>query len=210
VARAWRVRFDSRAAPSVQAERDHQRRTRPRRVGRPEGPLGTRYLGSDDSTLARPKGTTMEGVGHHYSGTAGARVRGHSLVQALYVLPGRRCPLAPHLYQQKGTRAARGILFRSKVAPWRSGCAPSPMARTLTHVLLDSGYGVQSLWEAAQPEFPDHHRPREQPLAARARLRGPPTDRQRPPPTLHRLPVQGGCIGQREGDKPMACSVQPG
>jgi len=97
VARAWRARFDIHVAPLVQAERDHQRRTRPRQVGRPKEPLVTGYLIGDDSTLAKPKGKTMEGVGHHYSRTADARGRGPSLVQGLSVLLGRRCPFAPLL-----------------------------------------------------------------------------------------------------------------
>jgi len=41
----------------------------------------TGYLIGDDSTLAKPTGKKMEGVGHHDSSTAAARVRG------LYWLP---------------------------------------------------------------------------------------------------------------------------
>ena len=109
VARAWRARFDTQAAPLVQTARERQRQTRPRQVGRPKAPLVIGYLIGDDSTLAKPKGPKMEGVGHHYSSTAAARVRGHSLVQGLYVLQERRCPLAPQLYQQKSVCAAHGV-----------------------------------------------------------------------------------------------------
>jgi len=73
--RAWRARCDTHVAPLVQAERDHQRRTRPRQVGRPKDPLVIGYLIGDDSTLAKPKGTTMEGVGYPYSSTADGRAR---------------------------------------------------------------------------------------------------------------------------------------
>jgi len=151
VARAWRARFDTHAAPLVQAARDHQRQTRPRQVGRPKEPLVIGYLIGDDSTLAKPKGTTMEGVGHHYSSTADARVRGHSLVQGLYVLQGRRCPLAPQLYQQKSVCAARRVPFRSKIALMEEQIRTfAPVAGTQTHVLLDSWYGAKSLWKAAR------------------------------------------------------------
>ncbi len=151
LARTWRARFDRQVAPLVQAERDHQRRTRPRRVGRPKEPLVTGYLSGDDSTLAKPKGTKMEGVGHHYSSTAAARIREHSLVQGLYVLQGRRCPLAPQLSQQKSVCAAREVPFRSKIALMEEQIRTfAPVAGTLTHVLLDSWYGAKRLWKAAR------------------------------------------------------------
>ncbi len=151
VARAWRARFDRQIAPLVQAECERQRQTRPRRAGRPKAPLVTGYLSGDDSTLAKPKGPKMEGVGHHYSSTADARVRGHSLVQGLYVLLGRRCPLAPLLYQQKSVCAAREIPFRSKIALMEERIRTfEPVAGTLTHVLLDSWYGAKRLWKAAR------------------------------------------------------------
>jgi hypothetical protein len=35
----------------------------------------------------------MAGLGKHHSTTAGTRVVGHSLVQALYVVQGRHCPI---------------------------------------------------------------------------------------------------------------------
>lgn len=151
VAHVWRARFDTQVAPLVQAERERQRGARPHRLGRPKEPLVTGYLIGDDSTLAKPKGTKMEGVGHHYSSTADARVRGHSLVQGLYVLQGRRCPLAPRLYQQKGVCAARGVPFRSKIDLMEEHIRTfEPVAGTHTHVLLDSWYGAKSLWKAAR------------------------------------------------------------
>ncbi len=135
----------------VQAERERQRQTRPRQGGRPQAPLVTGDLSGDDSTLAKPKGTKMEGVGHHYSSTAAARVRGHSLVQGLSVLQGRRCPLAPQLYQQKSVCTAREVPFRSKSALMEEQIRTFvPVAGTLTPVLLDSWYGAKSLWKAAR------------------------------------------------------------
>ncbi len=151
VVRTWLARFQTQVAPLVQAERARQRQTRPRQVGRPKEPLVTGYLIGDDSTLAKPKGKKMEGVGHHYSSTANARVRGHSLVQGLYVLLGRRCPLAPHLYQQKSVCAARGVPFQSKIDLMEEYIRTfAPVTGTRTHVLLDSWYGAKRLWKAAR------------------------------------------------------------
>ncbi|MDQ2830525.1 MAG: transposase [Chloroflexota bacterium] len=151
VVRTWLARFQTQVAPLVQAERARQRHTRPRQVGRPKEPLVTGYLIGDDSTLAKPKGKKMEGVGHHYSSTADARVRGHSLVQGLYVLLGRRCPLAPQLYQQKSVCAARGVPFQSKIDLMEEHIRTfAPVAGTRTHVLLDSWYGAKRLWKAAR------------------------------------------------------------
>lgn len=151
VAQVWRARFDSQVAPAVQAERERQRQARPQRVGRPREPLVTGYLIGDDSTLAKPKGTKMEGVGRQYSSTVNAQVRGHSLVQGLYVLLGRRCPLTPRLYQQKSACAAQDIPFRSKIDLMEEQIRTfAPVEGTHTHVLLDSWYGAKSLWKAAR------------------------------------------------------------
>ena len=151
VVRTGLARFQTQVAPLVQAERHRQRQARPPQVGRPKEPLVTGYLIGDDSTLAKPKGKKMEGVGHHYSSTATTRVRGHSLVQGLYVLLRRRCPLAPRLYQQQGVCAARDVPFRSKIALMEEQIRTfEPVAGTRTHVLLDSWYGAKSLWRAAR------------------------------------------------------------
>jgi hypothetical protein len=48
----------------------------------------------DDSTMEKVRGKKMAGLGKHHSTTAGTRVVGHSLVQALYVVQGRHCPLS--------------------------------------------------------------------------------------------------------------------
>jgi len=81
----------------------------------------------------------MEGVGRHDSSTADTHVRGHSVVQGLYVLLGRRCPLAPRLYQQKGVCAVRQLPFRSKIDLMEEQIRTfAPVAGTRTPVLLDS------------------------------------------------------------------------
>jgi len=153
VVRAWRDRFQTQVAPLVQAERARQRQARPRQVGRPTEPLVIGYLIGDDSTLAKPKGKKMEGVGHHYSSTADARVCGHALVQGLYVLLGRRCPLAPRLYQQKNVCTARTAPFQSKIDLMEEHIRTfAPVAGTRTHVLLDSWDGAKRLWKAARDQ----------------------------------------------------------
>jgi hypothetical protein len=93
----WITRFHQQRAPAVQAEQQRQRQARPQRRGRPKPPVVTGYLIGDDSTLPKRKGRKMEGVGTHYSTTERGRVRGHSLVQCLYMVLGRQCPLAPQL-----------------------------------------------------------------------------------------------------------------
>jgi hypothetical protein len=60
----------------------------------------TGYLIGDDSTIEKRKGKKMEGLGRHHSTSEDKRVPGHSLVESLYVLLGRRCPLAPQLYRR--------------------------------------------------------------------------------------------------------------
>jgi hypothetical protein len=59
----------------------------------------------DDSTMSKPKGRKMEGLGRHHSTTSDQRIVGHSLVQGLYMLLDRMCPLAPH-FPHDAQRAA--------------------------------------------------------------------------------------------------------
>ena len=151
LAQVWLRCFAQQMAPLVQAERERQRQARPHRRGRPPEPIVTGYLIGDDSTIAKPKGVKMAGLGRHYSTTAGTHVRGHSLVQGLYALLGRRCPLAPQLYQQQAVCQAAGVPFRSKldlVVEQVQTFAPVPGTRT--HVLADSWYGAKRLWRAAR------------------------------------------------------------
>jgi hypothetical protein len=93
----------------------------------------------------------MAGLGRHHSTTEGTRVRGHSLVQGLYVLLGRQCPLAPQLYRQKEVCTVEGVPFQSKVDLMEE-CIHTfaPVAGTQTHVLLDSWYTAKRLWKAAR------------------------------------------------------------
>jgi DDE superfamily endonuclease len=135
----WLARFQQQLTPQVAAEQERQRRARPPRRGRAPVPVVTGYLIGDDSTMAKPKGKKMGGLGRQYSSTAGTPVRGHSLVLGCYTLLGRRCPLAPQLYRQQAVCAAAGVPFQSKVALLAAcirTCRPVPGTRT--PVLLDS------------------------------------------------------------------------
>jgi hypothetical protein len=151
VVRTWWERFVAEVTPLVAAEHERQRATRPRRRGRPPQPVVTGYLIGDDSTLAKPKGRKMAGLGRHYSTTAGRQIVSHSLVQGLYVLLGRRCPLAPWLYRQQAVCAAEGLPFASKIDRMAQVIATfTPPPGTHTHVLLDSWYSAKRLWKAAR------------------------------------------------------------
>jgi hypothetical protein len=151
VVQTWWQRFAAQLAPAVEAERQRQQASRPKRRGRPPPPVVTGYLMGDDSTLAKPKGKKMAGVGHHYSTTAGRQIVGHSLVQGLYLLLGRRCPWAPWLYRQQAVCAAEGLPFVSKIDRMAEVLtAFVPLPGTQTHVLLDSWYSAKRLWKLAR------------------------------------------------------------
>lgn len=147
----WLERFRNQLRPLVEAEHRRQRGTWPRRPGRPTATVVTGYLIGDDSTMVKRKGKKMAGLGRHYSTSEGKPVTGHSLVQGLYVLLGRRCPLAPQLYRQKTVCEAEGVPFRSKVELVLEMIHTfQPVAGTLTHVLLDSWYSAKCIWKAAR------------------------------------------------------------
>jgi SRSO17 transposase len=151
VAQAWRTRFDHQVAPLVEAAHAQQRAVRPVRRGRPAPTVVTGYLIGDDSTIQKVRGHKMAGLGTHYSTTAGKQVRRHSLVQGLYVVQGRHCPLAPQLYRQKAVCAAEGVPFRSKIDLMDEQIRTfTPVADTRTHVLLDSWYAAKRLWKTAR------------------------------------------------------------
>lgn len=139
VVASWLAWFREQMQPKVALEQERQVRERPRQRGRPKKPVVTGYLIGDDSTIQKRKGKKMEGLGQHHSSTEGKRVRGHSLVQGLYVLLGRSCPLAPQLYRQQSVCKKEGVPFASKIALMIE-CIRTfePVAGTLTHVLLDS------------------------------------------------------------------------
>ncbi len=151
VAQTWRTRFDTQVAPLVHAAHARHRAARPCRRGRPRASVVTGYVIGDDSTMHKVRGKKMGGLGTHYSTTAGTRVIGHSLVQALYVVEGRHCPLEPQLYRQQAVCAAEGVPFQSKIDLMDARIRTfAPLPGTVTHVLLDSWYAAKRLWTTAR------------------------------------------------------------
>ena len=147
----WRERFDAQLQPRIAQAHAHQRGARPKRVGHPKATVVTGYLIGDDSTMHKTRGKKMQGLGKHYSTTAGKSVVGHSLVQLLYVVEGRRCPLAPQLYRQQALCAVEGVPFQSKIDLMVAQIeAFRPLEGTQTHVLLDSWYSAKRIWKAAR------------------------------------------------------------
>ncbi|EFH79865.1 hypothetical protein [Ktedonobacter racemifer] len=89
--------------------------------------------------MLKEKGREMEGIGQHHSTTHAQRVRGHSLVQGLYMLLGQRCPTAPRLYRQQAVCTREQVPFQSKIDLMIQTIQHfEPTPGTLTHVLLDS------------------------------------------------------------------------
>jgi DDE superfamily endonuclease len=114
-------------------------------------PLVTGYLIGDDSTMLKPKGVKMQGIGKHYSSTHDTQVNGHSLVQCLYTVLGRSCPLEPLLYRQKKVAEKEEVPFVSKIDLMIQKIQNfSPPSGTETHVLLDSWYNCKPIWKAAR------------------------------------------------------------
>jgi len=151
VAEQWLKHFRETMQPQVVAERQRQRQEQPKRRGRPQAPIVTGYLIGDDSTIEKRKAKKMEGLGLHHSTTEDKRVRGHSMVESLYVLLGRRCPLAPQMYRQQAVCEAEGVPFSSKIDLMEHRIRTfEPVAGTLTHVLLDTWYSAKVLWRAAR------------------------------------------------------------
>ena len=147
----WLEQFRTEMQPLVEAEREQQRAAQPKRRGRPKTPSVTGYVIGDDSTMSKPKGRKMEGLGKHHSTTHDQRIVGHSLVQGLYVLLDRRCPLAPQLYRQVKVCETEAVAFQSKVELMETLIREfEPVVGTTTHVLLDSWYCAKCLWHAAR------------------------------------------------------------
>jgi hypothetical protein len=137
--------------PKVAAEVQRERQMQPKRRGRPKIPAVTGYLIGDDSTMQKRKAKKMEGLGMHHSTTEDQRVRGHSLVESLYVVMGRRCPLAPQLYRQQAVCEVEGVPIALKIELMETTIRTfEPIAGSLTHVLLDSWYSAKRLWRAAR------------------------------------------------------------
>jgi len=148
---AWLTQFRETMQPEVAAERERQQQARPKRRGRPKQPSVTGYVIGDDSTMSKPKGKTMEGLGRHHSTTEDKRIVGHSLVMGLYVLLGRRSPLAPQLYRQEAVCETESVPFQSKIDQMEMLIrAFEPVVGTVTHILLDSWYCAKRLWRAAR------------------------------------------------------------
>jgi hypothetical protein len=78
-------------------------------------------------------------------------VTGHCLFTSLYVLLGRRCPLAPRLYRQKAVCEREGVPFQSKVDLAVAEIeAFAPVPDTHTHVLIDRWYHCHRVRRAAE------------------------------------------------------------
>lgn len=151
VCRQEQIAFHAEMIPMIQAEHARQRRQRPKQRGRPRQTVVTGYLIGDDSVMAKRRGRQMGALGRHFSSTAGQTVRGHCLVQALYVLLGRQCVLEPQMYAQKAVCEAEHVSFRSKIdimVETILSFVPAP--ETQTHVLLDSWYTAKKVWQAAR------------------------------------------------------------
>ena len=151
VAEQWLAHFRETMQPVVVAEQQRQRQGQVKRRGRPKPPVVTGYLIGDDSTMHKRKAKKMEGLGLHHSTTEDKRLVGHSMVESLYVLLGRRCPLAPQMYRQQVVCEAQGVAFSSKIAMMKHLIGTfEPVAGTVTHVLLDTWYSAKDLWRAAR------------------------------------------------------------
>lgn len=151
LADTWRDRFDDRLAPEIEADHARQRAQRPKRRGRPKKTVVTGYLIGDDSTMDKPRGKKMGGIGAHYSSTHGKPITGHSLLQTLYVVLGNVCPLAPQMDRQKVVCDAEGVPFFSKVDLMVQRITNfDPLPNTVTHVLLDSWFTCKRVWKAAR------------------------------------------------------------
>ena len=151
VSSTWFSHFSNEMAPLVKAEHARRRAKRPRRRGRPKATVVTGYLIGDDSVMQKMRGKKMGGLGYHYSSTAEKTVKGHCLVQALYVLLGRRCPLAPKMYRNKTVCEQEKVPFQSKIDLMKSFITDfEPVVGTQTHVLLDSWYTAKKIWKAAR------------------------------------------------------------
>jgi hypothetical protein len=148
-ARWWR-NYCQVLGPLVVAEHARQHALRPKRPGRPRKTVVTGFLIVDDSTHEKRKGKKMEGLGRHYSSTAKQTVTGHSLLASLYILLGRRCPLAPSLYRQKAVCDREEVAFQSKVDLAAEIIRTfEPVPGTRTHALMDSWYTCRRLWRLA-------------------------------------------------------------
>jgi len=145
-------RFCRDMQPRIEKERQNilEERKKQKLRGRRSIPFVTGYLIGDDSTMYKPRGVKMQGIGKHHSTTHETQVTGHSLVQCLYTVLDRSCPREPLLYRQKKTAKKEEVPFLSKVDLMIQQIQNfTPLAGTETHVLLDSWYNGKKLWKAA-------------------------------------------------------------
>jgi DDE superfamily endonuclease len=147
----------SRFCEAMQAKIDEERQRKfaeikkQKKRGRRSIPLVTGYLIGDDSTMFKPKGVKMQGIGKHHSTTHNTQVVGHSLVQCLYTVLDRLCPLEPLLYRQKKTAEKEEVPFSSKIELMIQQIQNFvPPSGTTTHVLLDSWYNCKPIWKTAR------------------------------------------------------------
>lgn len=151
ISRHWQKLFHQEMREKVKTKQMELRQKQGTRKGRPKKTVVTGYLIGDDSTIAKKRGQKMAGLGRHYSSTEGKSITGHSLVQGLYLLLGRRCPLPPKLYRQKAVCEAEGVTFASKIELMIDFIKTfEPVADSQTHVLLDSWYTAKKVWKAAR------------------------------------------------------------
>jgi len=145
-------RFYRDMQPKIEKERQKvlEELKKKNRGGRHPTPFVTGYLIGDDSTMFKPKGVKMQGIGRHHSTTHDTQVIGHSLVQCLYTILDRYCPLEPLIYRQQKTAEKEGVPFLSKIDLMIQQIQNfDPPSGTVTHVLLDSWYNCKLLWKAA-------------------------------------------------------------
>ncbi|HEY1350858.1 MAG TPA: hypothetical protein VGF67_14650 [Ktedonobacteraceae bacterium] len=83
MAEQWLKPFREVLPPMVDAEIARQRQARSKRRVRPKAPVVSRYLIGDDSTMHKPKGKKMQGMGKHHASTQEPRGVGHRLIAGL-------------------------------------------------------------------------------------------------------------------------------
>ena len=152
VSQTWLKLFQVELVREVRAEHARRRAKRPKKgKGSRKKTAVTGYLIGDDSVMHKVRGKKMGGLGHHYSNTAKKTVPGHSLVESMYVLLGRRCPLEPKMYRQKAVCEKENVTFQSKIDIMIDIIRTfTPVEDTVKHVLLDSWYGAKKVWKAAR------------------------------------------------------------
>jgi hypothetical protein len=147
----WLEHVRTEMQPALEAEREQQRQNQPKRRGRPTDPLVTGSLMGDDSTMRKPKGRTMEGLGTHHSTTHEQRIVGHSLVAGRSMLLDRRYPLAPQVDRQEKVCESEAVAFQSTIALMETFIRTcEPVVGTRTHMLWDSWSCATCLWRAVR------------------------------------------------------------